>query len=168
MQSGTNTPALLATHSLLVLATFWSLPVAEYAQQSQSLSGKVSIGTSVLQSGQIHLFQLLIRNGIREIYSKCTDEINESGEFHCKELSAGIFLLQIEPGITPSAIPWARQCSSTPRAFYYPASVDFDKATLITIAPHQAAWVDVQVPSLASYDLHADVPDAPATARAVP
>lgn len=107
----------------------------------------------------------MIRNGIREIYSKCTDEINESGEFHCKELSAGIFLLQIEPGITPSAIPWARQCSSTPRAFYYPASVDFDKATLITIAPHQAAWVDVQVPSLASYDLHADVPDAPATAK---
>ncbi len=138
---------------LLGSAVVTGVGSAQQAREDRSsISGSVLDASGVPISAQVHAYQIAIRNGFANVFSKCNTTTNREGRFVCAKLPAGKYILQALPGGRAGS-SGARQegdSAGLPRSVFYPGTSDLEMADTIRLRQDEAGWADIRVASAPS------------------
>lgn len=141
---------------------------ASVAQQTKSptqfeLTGKVLDDQNLPLRSQVHALKLAVQDGHVSRFPSCDADTDNDGQFSCKGLEAGNYILQARP------YPQATESKGTEHpnpvvVVYYPGVADLASAAAVKVGDTQQSWYDIHVPRLDTYRISGSLKGVPSHA----
>lgn len=119
-------------------------PAQQPTQGTASIAGRITDASGNPYPSQVQVYQIIIRDGIGNVYPKCHTFTRKEGGFECPQLPAGRYIVQVLPLLPPS-VSGTRASTSIAVSVFYSNVTDLDLANIISLKGGEQKWTDFQL-----------------------
>lgn len=138
---------LLSVFTTALVSTAVALP-PDQPLTASSIMGHVIDSSGSSHAGEIHAYQLVIRDGHTELFPKCDVQTEMDGSYECKGLEAGRFIVQVWPAsqhVAQEAALLKRPEEELVRNLFYPSATNLSDAIPLNLQPGQKVFADFRL-----------------------